>query len=198
MGHMYHLIGSSLTSFKSFDKPKPFHHLSHTHMITWTPYKLLLQYDQTSDFEIYRIQNWNGTHLETAAISVRCKELMIWVSILDSSCRELVHRAFSNCKFPGMNPGRLLWIGHRNVCATTLAWGWSWNLDTYDLRYWRLNSPASSRISSPSMLSWEASNRAINPSMSSSYNVCLSSPLLSQNLSNTSVRCNKQAGPRSA
>lgn len=107
---------------------------------------------------------------------------------MERSCKQLVHSAFSNGKIVFLNLDKLLWMGLLKVCATTLTWGCSWNFDNHTLRCWRQNSPASSRHSSPSMLSWEASNRAINPSISS-WNVCLSLPLLSQNFSNMSVRC---------
>lgn len=90
--------------------------------------------------------SWNWTHLETANISFRCKELTISVSILDNSCKDLIHSVLSICKeFVGVNLDKLLWIGYRNESATTFTWGCSWNLLNHVLRYWRQHSSASWR-----------------------------------------------------
>lgn len=129
--------------------------------------------------------------METAKISFRWEELTIWVSMLESCCNEFVHAALSDWMIVGLNLDKLLWMGNLKVCATTLTWGCSWNFEDHALRYWRQNSPASSRCSSPSMLNLEASNKAINPFISS-QNFLLSLPLLSQNLLNMSVRCSKR------
>lgn len=133
------------------------------------------------------------THLETAKISLRCEEETIWVSIFENCCIEFVHVAFCDCIIVGVNLDKVLWVGYIKVCATNLAWGWPWNVDDQSLRYWPQNCPTLSRQSSPSMLNWEASNNAIIPFISSE-NVYLSLPLLSQNLSNMSVRCSKKHG----
>ena len=182
MGHMCHFSGWSLANFNSSAKPRSCHHL----IIWWvfTIRRVLRIY------ETKILNRWVSfqTYFEIWSNSCWCMDWTILKSAFASSCKTVSHPFGpwkSLRKLLAMNLGKLLWWGCSSVCPTTVASWWS-RCSNPALRSVLLNLWASSRISSPSILSCEASYKPNNPLMSL-LRFCLNFPSLFLKLLNTSI-----------